>query len=74
MTGFHAATPGEARAALLALVDDAALRARVGAAAQADVRATRRIEVAAEAWRDALCDAAYGDATLAASASSASSA
>ena len=74
VTGFHAATPGEAHTALLALVDDAALRARVGAAAQATVRATRRIEVAAEAWRDALCDAAYGDATLAASASSASSA
>ena len=72
VTGFHAATPGEARTALLALVDDAALRARVGAAAQDVVRATRRIEVAAEAWREALCEAAYGDATLAASASSAS--
>ncbi len=74
VTGFHAATPAEARAALLALVDDAGLRARVGAAAQDVVRGTRRIEVAAEAWRAALCEAAYGDATLAARASSASAA
>ena len=74
VTGFHAATPGEARDALLALVDDAALRNRVGTAAQTVVHATRRIEVAAEAWRVALAEAAYGAPTLAASASSPSAA
>ena len=41
VTGLHAATPAQARAAMLALVDDAGLRARIGAAARAHVREHR---------------------------------
>jgi glycosyltransferase involved in cell wall biosynthesis len=58
VTGFHAATPEEARARLLELVDDRALRERVGAAARETVRATRAIGVMAEQWRAALREAA----------------
>jgi glycosyltransferase involved in cell wall biosynthesis len=65
VTGFHAASPAEARDALAALVDDPALRARVGAAAQAHVRERRRIEVAAEAWAGVLRAVAAGEAVAA---------
>lgn len=51
VTGFHAATPAEVRDQLLALVDDADMRERVGAAAKAHVVAHRSSAVAAEAWR-----------------------
>lgn len=58
VTGFHAATPAEAREALLALVDDAGLRERVGAAAHAHVREHRAIEVAAQQWAAVLAEVA----------------
>ena len=54
VTGFHAASPADAGALLRTLVDDRALRDRVGAAAREHVAATRRIEVMAEQWRQAL--------------------
>jgi len=54
VTGFHARTPQEARAQLEALVDDAALRACVGAAAREHVRRERDIRVAAGQWATAL--------------------
>lgn len=57
VTGFYATTPDEARELLLALVDDAALRRRVGEAARAHVREHRSIEVAAQQWAAALAAA-----------------
>jgi glycosyltransferase involved in cell wall biosynthesis len=54
VTGFHAATPEEMRAHLLALVDDAALRARVGEAARSHVRSRRSIQVMSRQWADVL--------------------
>ncbi len=54
VTGLHARTATEARAAILALVDDAALRHRLGAAAQAYVREHRSIDVMAGQWAGAL--------------------
>jgi glycosyltransferase involved in cell wall biosynthesis len=53
-TGLHAATPAEARAAILALVDDEGLRERIGAAARAEVREHRCIEAVAPQWARAL--------------------
>ena len=53
-TGLHAATPDEAREALLALVDDPALRRRLGAAARAYVERERSSAVTARAWTHAL--------------------
>ncbi len=57
VTGFHAATPAEAAALIADLVDDRALRERVGAQARDEVRATRSIEVMSEQWREVLVDA-----------------
>lgn len=58
VTGFHAHTPAEAGELTLALTDDAALRARVGAAAYEHVASHRRIEVAAQQWAAVLREAA----------------
>ena len=57
-TGLHAATPAEAREALLTLVDDARLRRRLGAAARAYVERERSSTVTALAWAEALKKAA----------------
>jgi glycosyltransferase involved in cell wall biosynthesis len=57
-TGLAASSPEQAEAALLRLVDDAALRRRLGEAAYGYVAEHRRIEVAARRWADALCEAA----------------
>jgi glycosyltransferase involved in cell wall biosynthesis len=57
VTGFHAATPAEMREALGALVDDAALRERVGAAARAHVREHRSIQAMAPHWASVLTQA-----------------
>ena len=58
MTGFHATMPDAARDAMLALVDDAELRRRVGEAARAAVTATRAMERMAPHWEAALREAA----------------
>jgi glycosyltransferase involved in cell wall biosynthesis len=58
VTGLHARTPAEAEAALLALVDDAELRERIGRQAHATVYEHRRIEVVAEHWRAVIEDVA----------------
>ncbi len=58
VTGFHATTPDAARDAMLALVDDAELRRRVGEAARAAVTATRAMERMAPQWEAALREAA----------------
>jgi glycosyltransferase involved in cell wall biosynthesis len=50
VTGLHAATPAEARAAILALIDDAALRSRVGEAARKYVREHRTSAAVAPQW------------------------
>ena len=50
VTGLHAATPAEARAAMLALVDDAALRTRIGEAAREHVRERRTSAAVAAQW------------------------
>jgi glycosyltransferase involved in cell wall biosynthesis len=54
VTGLHAATPAEARAAITALVDDAAMRSRIGAAARDHVRAHRSSAAVAPQWAAAL--------------------
>jgi glycosyltransferase involved in cell wall biosynthesis len=56
VTGLHARTPTEVRAALLQLVDDAALRRRLAAAANAYVREQRTIDVTSADWAAALRD------------------
>jgi glycosyltransferase involved in cell wall biosynthesis len=66
VTGMAAASPAEAEAALLQLVDDAALRRRVGEAAHAHVVEHRRIEVAARRWAEVLREAAATASTTAA--------
>jgi O-antigen biosynthesis protein len=53
-TGLHATTPDDAREALLALVDDAGLRRRLGTAARAYVERERAMPVAARRWERAL--------------------
>jgi glycosyltransferase involved in cell wall biosynthesis len=50
VTGLHAATAAQARTALLALIDDAALRGRIGEAGRAHVREHRAMGVACRAW------------------------
>ncbi|MFP5362725.1 MAG: glycosyltransferase family 4 protein [Thermoleophilia bacterium] len=50
VTGVHAATPAEARTAMLALVDDADLRTRIGAAARDHVREQRTSAAVAPQW------------------------
>jgi glycosyltransferase involved in cell wall biosynthesis len=54
VTGLAASSAEDAERAILRLVDDAALRARLGAAAYAHVAEHRRIEVVAERWADVL--------------------
>jgi glycosyltransferase involved in cell wall biosynthesis len=54
VTGFHAATPEEARDLMLRLVDDDALRIRVGETARAEVERTRSVAVTAQDWASAL--------------------
>jgi glycosyltransferase involved in cell wall biosynthesis len=58
VSGVHARTPREVEAALLDLVDDQEKRERIGAQAYAYVSEHRRIEVAAERWRDVLLEVA----------------
>jgi len=50
VTGLHAATPAAAREAIAALVDDAALRERIGAAARQYVREHRSSAAVAPQW------------------------
>jgi glycosyltransferase involved in cell wall biosynthesis len=54
VTGLHAATPQEAREAILTLADDEALRERIGSAARAYVREHRCIQAVAPQWEQAL--------------------
>jgi glycosyltransferase involved in cell wall biosynthesis len=54
VTGVHARTPAEVEAALLRLIDDAAMRERIGTAAYAHVAEHRRADVTAEDWRAVL--------------------
>ena len=54
VTGLHAATPAQAREAIMALVDDEALRERIGSAARAHVREHRCIQAVAPQWERAL--------------------
>lgn len=64
VTGFHAASAEEAGEHVRTLVEDRALRERVGAAAQEAVRRTRSIEAVAGDWLEAF--AAVAGASLAA--------
>jgi glycosyltransferase involved in cell wall biosynthesis len=57
-TGVHASTPEEVEAALLRLIDDEAERERIGRTAHEHVATHRRIEIAAESWRDVLTEVA----------------
>jgi glycosyltransferase involved in cell wall biosynthesis len=54
VTGLHAVSPDGARACLLTLVGDAALRARMGAAAREWVTRERSMPVAARRWGEVL--------------------
>jgi glycosyltransferase involved in cell wall biosynthesis len=58
VTGVHARTSKEVETALIDLVDDAEKRERIGAQAYAHIAEHRRIEVAAERWRDVLLEVA----------------
>lgn len=58
VTGFHASTPEEMGEIVRELVDDEALRLRVGAAAKAYVTAQRSAQVAAERWAQVLREVA----------------
>ena len=55
---MHARTSGEVEQALLELVDDKERRERIGAQAYDYVYEHRRVEVAAERWRDVLLEVA----------------
>jgi glycosyltransferase involved in cell wall biosynthesis len=50
VTGLHAATPREAREAIAALIDDPALRERIGSAAREHVRDHRTSAAVAPQW------------------------
>jgi glycosyltransferase involved in cell wall biosynthesis len=67
VTGLCATTPAAARAAILALVDDAVLRARIGGAAQAYVREHRSSAAVAPQWAAAFEQARASARTLTAS-------
>src|SRR3954467_12375275 len=56
VTGVHARTLDEVEAGLLRMVDDAALRERIGRSAYEHVAAHRTIEAMAENWRAVLRD------------------
>jgi glycosyltransferase involved in cell wall biosynthesis len=58
VTGMHARTPADVEQALLRLVDDAALRERIGQAAYDRVARERSITVVADEWRAVLSDVA----------------
>jgi hypothetical protein len=58
VTGFHASTPAEVGEIVRELVDDEALRLRVGAAAKAYVTEHRSAQVAAEQWATVLREVA----------------
>jgi glycosyltransferase involved in cell wall biosynthesis len=66
VTGFHATSVDEMREIVLALVDDPALRARVGEQARAYVTEHRRIAVAAQQWAGVLREAVAARAVPAA--------
>jgi glycosyltransferase involved in cell wall biosynthesis len=57
VTGVHARNPAEAKAALLRLIDDPVLRARIGAAARDHVRTHRSAQAVAPQWERALREA-----------------
>jgi glycosyltransferase involved in cell wall biosynthesis len=57
VTGFHARDPKQAERWLLHLVDDAAARERVGAAARAHLLAHRTLAAMAPQWTHALAEA-----------------
>jgi glycosyltransferase involved in cell wall biosynthesis len=63
-TGLHASTPAQAREHMLALVDDAPLRHRLGAAARSYVERERAMPVAARRWQDALLKIAGARPTI----------
>lgn len=65
VTGLHAATPTEARDALFALVDDAAMRTGIGAAARAHVREYRSVQAVAPGWERAISEVAESTAVAA---------
>jgi glycosyltransferase involved in cell wall biosynthesis len=67
VTGMHAATPAQARVAILAFLDDAALRARVGGAARDHVREHRSSAAVAPQWAAAFEQARAVTRTLSAS-------
>jgi glycosyltransferase involved in cell wall biosynthesis len=54
VTGFHARTPDELARVLLALVDDAGMRAAVGAQARAVVEERYSMDALAPRWQEAL--------------------
>jgi glycosyltransferase involved in cell wall biosynthesis len=54
VTGLLVATPAQAHAAIMALVDDEGLRERIGSSARAHVREQRCIEAVAPQWASAL--------------------
>jgi glycosyltransferase involved in cell wall biosynthesis len=58
VTGLHARTPAEVEDALKRLIDDQALRERIGLAAYEHVAEHRRADIAAERWRDVLLEVA----------------
>jgi glycosyltransferase involved in cell wall biosynthesis len=53
VTGLHATTPADAREAMLTLIDDAGLRARIGSAAREYVREHRTSAAVAPQWTHA---------------------
>jgi glycosyltransferase involved in cell wall biosynthesis len=57
VTGLHVTTPAAAREAMLALIDDAALRARLGSAAHEYVREHRTSTAVAPQWTEAFAQA-----------------
>jgi glycosyltransferase involved in cell wall biosynthesis len=57
VTGVHARNPAEAKQALLRLIDDPELRARIGAGAREHVRTHRSAQAVAPQWERALREA-----------------
>jgi glycosyltransferase involved in cell wall biosynthesis len=65
VTGLHASTPAEAHEALIALIGDPALRARIGDAGREHVRAHRAMPVMAPQWHAPLAGTAAAETELA---------
>ena len=63
VTGFKALTPSEFATHLLRLVADAELRARIGAAAHAEVLRAHSVAARLSAWRDFLANIVRSDVT-----------